>query len=444
MKLLIKGGRVVDPAAGINGENDILVEDGKISAVGNNLSVSGTAGGAETIDAAGKLVLPGLIDMHVHLREPGFEAKETIATGTRAAAMGGFTGVACMPNTNPVIDSRALVEFINSRAASEGLVNVYPIGAVTKGSKGEELAEIGDMKLAGAVGISDDGHPVMNAQLMRLAMEYAGMFGLPVISHCEDLNLVADGVMHEGYQSTVYGLKGITRAAEETMVARDIILAELTGARLHIAHISTAGSVDLVRMAKKRGLNITAEATPHHFSLTDEAVGNYDTATKVNPPLRGEEDVEAVREGLRDGTIDVIATDHAPHAVEEKDVEFNYAPFGIVGLETAVGLSFRELVEPGILTVEDLVMKMSVNPARILGLVKGTLKPGADADITIIDPDLKEKVDISRFETKGKNSPFGGWELKGLPVATIVGGRVVMRDRRLWQENDKIRNTSGG
>jgi len=427
MKLLIKGGKVIDPANGMVQDADILAVDGRIAETGPDLKTDG----AEIIDATGKLVFPGFIDMHVHLREPGFEAKETIATGTRAAAMGGFTGVACMPNTNPVIDNQALVEFIKSRAASAGIVNVFPIGAITKGSAGRELAEIGDMKSAGAVAISDDGHPVMDAQVMRLAMVYANMFGIPVISHCEDLNLVAEGVMHEGYYSTVYGLKGISRAAEEIMVARDIMLAELTGARVHIAHISTKGSVDLVRVAKKRGISVTAEVSPHHFTLTDEAVGTYDTATKVNPPLRGVSDVEAVKNGLGDGTIDVIATDHAPHTVEEKDVEYNYAPFGMVGLETAVGLAFGELVRPGILSPEELANKISVNPARILGLNKGHLGPGADADITVVDPDLSGAVDVHGFASRGKNSPFGGRVLKGLPVATIVGGRVVMLDRKL-------------
>lgn len=427
MKLLVKGGRVIDPANEYTQVADILVEDGKVSAVGPGIK----AGGAEIIDIKGKLVLPGFIDMHVHLREPGLEAKETISSGTRAAARGGFTSVACMPNTKPVIDSRALVEFIRSRSAVDGVVNVFPIGAVTKGSAGSELAEIGDMKMAGAVAVSDDGRPVMNAQVMRLAMEYARMFDIPVISHCEDLNLVAEGVMNEGYYSTIYGLKGISRIAEEVMVARDIMLAELTGAKVHIAHISTTGSVELVRMAKKKGIAVTAEATPHHFTLIEEVVGSYDTSTKVNPPLRSAEDVRAIKEGLRDGTIDVIATDHAPHTIEEKDVEYNYAPFGLVGLETAIGLAFRELVNPGILTVDELVRKMSCNPARVLGLNKGHLGVGADADITVVDPGFSEVVEAERFASKGKNSPFIGWELVGLPVLTIVGGRIVMRDREL-------------
>lgn len=427
MKLLIKGGRVVDPANDLDRTADLLVEEGVIKAIDTGIESKD----AEIIDAAGRLVVPGLIDMHVHLREPGLEAKETIATGTRAAARGGFASVACMPNTKPVIDNEALVEFIKSRAKTDGVVNVFPIGAITKGSKSEELAEIGDMCRTGAVAISDDGLPVASAQLMRLAMEYAKMFDLPVLSHCEDKDLVADGVMHEGYYSTVYGLRGITRLAEEAMVARDIMLAELTGARLHLCHISTRGSVELVRMAKKRGIKVTAEATPHHFTLTDEAVGTYDTSTKVNPPLRTADDVAAIKEGLKDGTIDVIATDHAPHTVEEKDVEYNYAPFGMVGLETAVGLAFSELVAPGILTVPQLVEKMSLNPARVLKLDRGILNTGAAADITIIDPEMTETVKPQDFAGKGKNTPFAGRELKGLPVATIVGGKLVMKDRRM-------------
>jgi dihydroorotase len=427
MKLLIKGGRVVDPANDFDRTADLLVEEGVIKAIDNGIESKD----AEIIDAAGKLVVPGLIDMHVHLREPGLEAKETIATGTRAAARGGFTSVACMPNTKPVIDNEALVEFIRSRAKTDGVVNVFPIGAITKGSKSEELAEIGDMYRTGAVAVSDDGQPVAGAHLMRLAMEYAKMFDLPVLSHCEDKDLVADGVMHEGYYSTVYGLRGITRLAEEVMVARDIMLAELTGARLHLCHISTRGSVELVRMAKKRGIQVTAEVTPHHFTLTDEVVGTYDTSTKVNPPLRSADDVAAVKEGLQDGTIDVIATDHAPHTVEEKDVEYNYAPFGMVGLETAVGLAMTELVGPGLLTVRQLIEKMSLNPARVLKLDRGTLNTGATADITIIDQELTEAVKPQDFAGKGKNTPFAGRELKGVPVATIVGGKLVMRDRKM-------------
>lgn len=433
MKLLIKGGRLIDPANNLDRVADLLVEDGKIKAIGGGkeAGVIDAGSGAEVIDAAGKLVVPGLIDMHVHLREPGLEAKETIATGTRAAARGGFTSVVCMPNTKPVIDNEALVEFIKSRAQRDGAVNVFPVGAITKGSKGEELAEIGDMSLTGAVAISDDGQPVANAQLMRLAMDYAKMFDLPVLSHCEDRDLVADGVMNEGYYSTIYGLRGITRMAEEVMVARDILLAELTGARLHLCHISTKGSVELVRMAKKRGVRVTAEATPHHFTLTDEAVGEYDTATKVNPPLRSADDVAAIKEGLRDGTIDVIATDHAPHTLEEKDVEYNYAPFGMVGLETAVGLAMSELVAAGILTLPQLIEKMSLNPAKILKLNRGTLTIDAVADITVINPEKAEVINPLEFASKGRNTPFAGRELKGLPVATVVGGKLVMQDRKV-------------
>jgi len=423
VKLLIKGGVVVDPVACKTAQKDILVVDGKIARLGANLG----AGGAEVLDATGKLVAPGLIDMHVHLREPGFEAKETIYTGTRAAAGGGFTAVACMPNTNPAADNAALISYIKNTAIAEGAVNVYPIGAITRGGKGEELAEMGDMKAAGAVAFSDDGMPVSNAGLMRRAMQYARMLGMTIISHCEDKDLSAGGAMHEGYVSTVLGLKGIPAPAEEVMVARDILLAAETGCRVHIAHVSTAGAVRLVREAKAWGVRVTAEATPHHFTLTDEAVMGYDTSTKVNPPLRAAADVAAVKEGLADGTIDVIATDHAPHTAEEKDVEYDRAPFGLVGLETAVGLVWTELVETGALTPLQAVAKMSLNPARILGIPKGALETGADADITIIDPDNVWTVDAARFESKGRNTPFHGRRLKGRACATVVGGRVVMR-----------------
>ena len=427
--LLIKGGRIIDPAGGLDMAGDILVEDGKIVRVAKEIKPENSM---EVIHAAGKLVVPGLIDMHVHLREPGLEAKETIATGTRAAARGGFTSVACMPNTKPVVDNQAVVEFIKARAAQTGVVNVFPIGNITKGSEGKELAEIGDMQGAGIVALSDDGRPVPNAEVMRLAMQYARMFDLTIISHCEDPDLAAEGVMHEGYWSTVLGLKGIPSAAEEVMVARDIILAELTGCPVHIAHVSTAGSVRIIREAKARGVQVTAEAAPHHFTLTHEAVQGYNTNTKVNPPLRTAEDVEAVKEGLKDGAIDVIATDHAPHAPEEKDVEYAYAPFGMVGLETAVPLVFRELVAPGVLSLNDAIAKLTVNPARILGLNqetpglnKGRLAQGADADITVIDPEATEVLKAKNMAGKSKNTPFLGWELKGLPVVTIVGGQVV-------------------
>ncbi|KAF1085574.1 Dihydroorotase [Sporotomaculum syntrophicum] len=416
MKLIIKGGRLLDPASGRDETADVYVQDGSIS------SPFAPDENTEIIDATGKLVAPGFIDMHVHLREPGYEYKETIATGTAAAARGGFTGVACMPNTNPVTDNRFIIEFVRRRAAESGQANVYPIGAISRGSRGEELAELGDMRDAGAVAFSDDGRPVSDAGLMRRAMQYCRMLDAPVISHCEEKSLAAGGVMHEGYQSTILGLKGIPSSAEEVMVARDIILAAETGCSLHIAHLSTAGSVALVREAKKRGYPVTAEATPQHFTLTDRAVAQYNTAAKVNPPLRGDRDVQALREGLADGTIDVIATDHAPHTYDEKNVEFDLAPFGLVGLETAVGLVWTELVHTGILTPLQAVAKLAYNPACILGINRGTLTEGSAADITIIDPGITESVDPERFAGKGKNTPFAGRTLQGLPVITIRSG----------------------
>ncbi|MBF7082252.1 dihydroorotase [Desulfallas sp. Bu1-1] len=421
MKMIIKGGRVLDPASGRDEVTDLYICDGLIS--DKFEADAGTA----IVDASGQLVMPGLIDMHVHLREPGYEYKETIATGTAAAVRGGFTGVACMPNTNPVADNRYVVEFIRKRAAEAGQAGVYPVGAITRGSRGKEMAELADMRDAGAVAFSDDGHPVMEAGTMRLAMQYCKMLGAVIISHCEDKTLAAGGVMHEGYYSTILGLKGIPASAEEIMVSREIILAAETGCPVHIAHISTAGSVALVREAKKRGIPVTAEATPHHFTLTDRAVAGYNTAAKVNPPLRGEADVQAVREGLADNTIDAIATDHAPHAFDEKNVEFDLAPFGMVGLETAVGLVWTELVHTGILTPLQAAAKLSLNPARILGLKRGTLAMGTAADITIIDPGLEETVDPEKFTSKGKNTPFAGRRLKGLPVMTIVAGEIKYR-----------------
>lgn len=427
MKLLIKGATVVEPANGSVLEQDVLLSGGKVAKTGRNLS----AHGAEVIDASGKLVVPGLIDMHVHLREPGYEAKETFLTGARAAVRGGFTTVACMPNTKPVTDNAALVAYIMNTANALNLARVYPIGAITRGSKGEELAEMGDMKKAGAIAFSDDGQPVADAGLMRRAMQYARMLGMTIISHSENKELSLGGAMHEGYMSTLLGLKGIPASAEEVMVARDLLLAEETGCRLHIAHVSTAGSVRLVREAKARGIRVTAEVTPHHFTLTDEAVAGYNTSTKVNPPLRTAFDVAAVKEGLADGTIDVIATDHAPHTIEEKDVEFDRAPFGMVGLETAMGLVWTELVAGGVLTPLQAVTKMTLQPARVLNLPGGTLGAGAPADITIIDTGASETVDPMLFESKGRNTPFAGRELKGLPWAVIVGGRLVMMERRL-------------
>jgi len=419
--LLLKGGLVIDPLAGEMAPADVLVVDGRIAAVGREQAVEAEC----VVDVSGKLVAPGLIDMHVHLREPGYEARETIATGTAAAARGGFTSVACMPNTDPVADDPAVIGYIRAKARAEGMVNVFPIGAVTRESKGEMLTEMAALKEAGAVALSDDGRPVAAAAVMRRAMQYAGMVGLPIISHCEEPTLSAGGAMHEGYMSTVLGLPGIPALAEEIMVARDIMLAEETGCPLHIAHVSTAGSVRLIREAKARGVPVTAEATPHHFTLTDRAVAGYDTATKVNPPLRTEADVAAVRQALADGTIDVIATDHAPYTLEEKDVEYSRAPFGLVGLETAVGLVWTELVAAGLLTPVEAVRRMTINPARILGIPRGTLEPGAAADITVIDPEKEAVVDPARFASKGRNTPFAGRLLKGLPVLTIVAGRVV-------------------
>ncbi|AEF94121.1 dihydroorotase, multifunctional complex type [Desulfotomaculum nigrificans CO-1-SRB] len=430
MQYLIKGGIVVDPVAATMQQLDLLVDQGLVVALGTDL----VAPEAVVIDAVDRYVCPGFFDLHVHLREPGYEYKEDIASGTRAAAMGGFTAVACMPNTNPVADNAAVISYILEKAR-QAATRVYPIGAMTKGSQGQELTEMADLKAAGAVALSDDGKPVMDAGLMRRIMQYAGMLGLPVISHCEDINLAAGGQMHEGAVATMLGLKGIPAAAEEVMVARDILLAEHTGCRLHLAHISTAGSVRLVRQAKERGVKVTAEATPHHFTLTEDAVQGFNTNAKVNPPLRRKIDVEAIKEGLADGTIDVIATDHAPHAYHEKDVEFQYAPTGLIGLETAVGLVFTELVQTGILTVPQAVAKLSYHPRRVLGLDGGVLEPGAVADITIIDPNLTEIVDPGKMQSKSKNTPFTGWRLTGLPVITMVAGKIIMQERQLRIEN---------
>jgi len=429
LRILIKNGHIIDPLNNMDERLDIYIENGNIAEIDKNLDYTGYD--IEVIDAEGKLVLPGLIDMHCHLREPGYEYKEDIESGSRSAAVGGFTSIACMPNTNPVIDNQAVVEYIISKAKSTGIVNVYPIGAITKGLKGEELAEIGELKFAGVVAISDDGKPVMNPDLMKRALQYAGMFDTPVISHCEDLHLVDEGVMNEGYMSTYLGLKGITRAAEEVMVARDVILSEVTGTPVHIAHVSTAGSVDIIRNAKRKGVKVTCETCPHYFTLTDKAVDGYNTAAKMNPPLRTDKDVEAIKEGLKDGTIDVIATDHAPHHIDEKNIEFNLAANGIVGFETALPLGITYLVEPGILTMNELVQKMCVNPARILGLNKGTLGIGKPADIIIIDKDEEYIVDISKFQSKSKNSPYDGYKLKGTVHYTIVGGRIVVSQKVL-------------
>jgi len=420
MSVIIKNGRVIDPGR-INGLADVLIENGTIAAVGSGLKAPA---GATVIDATGKWVLPGFVDLHVHLREPGREDQETIATGTRAAALGGFTSVCAMPNTTPVNDNQSVTEFILDKAKAAGLANVFPIGAITKGSEGKELAEFGDLRAAGCVAVSDDGKPVMNGMVMRRALEYARAFDLPVVDHCECTHLSEGGCMHEGQVATEMGLHGIPSASEDVMVARNLALAELTGGRLHLAHLSTAGSVRMVREAKARGIRVTAEACPHHFLLTEEAVREFNTNAKMNPPLRSRKDVEAVKAGLKDGTIDVIATDHAPHAAFEKEREFDYAPFGIVGLETAWGLALV-LAEEGVLTVEQVVSALTIQPARAFGLAKGTLAVGADADVAIVDPEAQWVVDPEQFKSKGRNTPFAGWKLKGRVVSTLVGGRVV-------------------
>lgn len=421
MAILIKGGRVLDPAGGVDGTLDVLVDGGKVVETGK-LSRLYKSKELDIIDAAGKLVVPGLIDIHTHLREPGQEYKEDIESGTRAAAAGGFAAVCCMPNTNPVNDNRSVTEFIVNRARQAGSCRVYPIGAITKGSAGVELTEMSDMAEAGCVAFSDDGRPVANAEVMRRALEYAKTFGLAVISHCEEASLSAGGVMHEGEVSTRLGLKGIPAAAEEVMVARDIALARLTGGRLHLAHISTAGSVRLVRHAKEEGINVTAETCPHYFTLTHAELLGYNTNFKVNPPLRAREDVEAIIEGLVDGTLDVIATDHAPHAESEKAVEFDSAPFGISGIETALALSMR-LVEDGRLGLAELIRSMTVNPAAAVGIEHPCIKIGSPADITVIDPEMVRVVEPSMLLSKGKNTAYAGMKLKGWPVATMVGGR---------------------
>jgi dihydroorotase len=421
MSLVIRNGRVIDPANSLDAVLDVLVDETTIERVGERLP----AGDARVIDAAGKLVCPGFIDIHVHLREPGYEYKETVASGTRAAAAGGFTAVCCMANTFPVNDNRSITDYILARAASEGVVRVYPIGAVTRGLKGEELAELAELAEAGCVAFSDDGKTVMNAALYRRAMEYILPFGAPVISHAEDSHLARGACMNEGVVSTELGLTGAPAAAEDVMVARDLLLAELTGAHVHIAHVSTAGAVRLVRDAKARGVRVTAEVTPHHLVLTEEAVRTYDPNTRMNPPLRTKRDSEALVEALADGTIDCVATDHAPHALAEKEGEFDHAAAGIVGLETAVSLLLDRLVRPGLLPLPTLVSRLSRDPARLLGLPGGSLSAGAPADITILDPARELTVDPTRFHSRSRNTPFGGWHLTGGPWMTIVNGKVV-------------------
>jgi dihydroorotase len=425
MKKLLKGGRVVDPANGIDGTFDILIDGDRIAKVGRDLPVDG----ATVVEVpAGLVVCPGLIDMHVHLREPGQEHKETVATGTASAVAGGFTAVACMPNTSPVNDSATVTSLILAKAAAAGLARVYPIGAVSKGQKGELLADIGELKASGCVAITDDGHPTATALLLRRALEYAGMFGIPVVEHCEDPTLKGDGVAHEGYHASRLGLRGIPGACESLGVERGVLLAELTGSHFHVAHMSARGSMRAVRKAKETGARVTCEVAPHHFTLTDEALGSpvpYDTNTKMNPPLREAADRDAMIQGIADGTVDVIATDHAPHHYDEKQVEFDRAPFGIVGLETAVPLTFDRLVHAGHIPLRRMIELLSMNPARVLNLPGGTLSEGAAADITLLAPDLAVRIEAAKLRSRSKNTPFDGWQLRGGVAATIVGGRTV-------------------
>jgi dihydroorotase len=418
--LILKGGRVIDPANDLDRTTDVLIQDGVISAVEPGARVDG----ARIIDCTGRIVAPGFVDLHVHFREPGHEYKEDIASGARAAAAGGFTTVCCMPNTNPPNDNRAVTDLIVRRAREAAIVRVHPIGAISKGLKGESLAEMGEMKDAGIVAVSDDGMPVMNADLMRRALEYARTFGLVAIQHAEDKNLAQGGVMNEGPAATRAGLRGQPPSAESVMVVRDLELVAWTGARYHVAHISTAAAVRAVREAKRRGLPVTAEVTPHHLTLTDVACCSYDTATKCAPPLRGEADREAVRAGLADGTIDCIATDHAPHAAQEKDVEFDQAAFGMLGLETALGLGLK-LVDDKLLTLPTLIRRLTIGAAGVLGLAGGTLARGALADVTIFDAETTQTVDPERFRSKSRNTPFRGWQLRGRVTHTVVGGSVV-------------------
>jgi len=434
MKKLLKGGRVVDPANGIDGAFDILIADGVIARIGRDLPIEG----ATVVEIpAGLVVCPGLIDMHVHLREPGQEHKETVATGTASAVAGGFTAVACMPNTSPVNDSATVTSLILAKAAAAGLARVYPIGAVSKGQKGELLADIAELKASGCVAITDDGHPTATALLLRRALEYAGMFGIPVVEHCEDPTLKGDGVAHEGYHATRLGLRGIPGACEALGVERGVLLAELTGSAFHVAHMSARGSMRAVRKAKEAGVRVTCEVAPHHFTLTDEALGTpvpYDTNTKMNPPLREAADRDAMIQGIADGTVDVIATDHAPHHYDEKKVEFDRAPFGIVGLETAVPLTFDRLVHAGHIPLRRMIELLSVNPARVLNLPGGTLSEGAVADITVLAPDLLVRIEAAKLRSRSKNTPFDGWQLRGGVAATIVGGRTVFKNDQIFVE----------
>lgn len=423
MKVLIRGGRLIDPSRNTDEVGDLLIEDSRVAAIGDRIG----AENAEMFDARGLIVAPGFIDLHVHLREPGEEYKETIASGAAAAVAGGFTAVCAMPNTSPVNDSASVTRFVIGKGREAGLARVFPVGAITRLSEGTELAEMAEMKQAGAVAVSDDGQPVMNPQVMRRAMEYARDHRLVVVDHCQDLHLSAGGVMHEGRYSSLLGLRGMSSAAEETHVTRDVMLAELTGARLHIAHISTAGSVAAVRAAKRRGLAVTCEVTPHHLALTDAAVVEFDTNTKMNPPLRSEEDRLALIEGIRDGTIDAIATDHAPHHQDEKMLEYDRAPFGVIGLETALGVAMTTLYHSNALPLSRIVELLTIGPSCAFSLPGGALAIGEPADITVFDPDREWTVEPGRFKSRSRNTPFSGWKLRGAISATFVGGRCVYR-----------------
>ena len=436
-KLLIRGGRVVDPANRLDGTADVLIEGDRVAKVGPRMS----AAGAEVVDADGLLVFPGFIDLHVHLRSPGRQEQETVESGTRAAAKGGFTTICAMANTEPPADSRPVIEYLLAEARRSAVVNVLPIGAVTKGLSGESLAEFGELKAAGVVALSDDGRSIMNANLMRRALEYAKMFDLPVISHAEDTTLSAGGLMHEGVVSVKQGVQGIPSAAEAVMVARDLLLAEATGGRLHIAHVSAKETVELVKAAKGHGVAVTAEVTPHHLALTDEALGRYEPNYKMNPPLRGRADQAALRQALQEGTIDAIATDHAPHTQAEKEVELETAPFGVIGLETALGVLMTTLVTPGLLTLSQLATALSFRPAQILGIPRGALSPGAAADVTLVDPARDWTVTPGSFESKSGNSPFLGWQLHGAVTQVFVGGRRVVQDGHVVSAPQEVPGT---
>lgn len=422
--ILIQGGRLVDPSQGIDENADLLIDGGKVVKSGKNLK----ADGAQVINAKGKVVTPGFIDMHVHLRSPGQEHKETVLTGSRAAIRGGFTTICTMANTDPVIDSANLIQFVKTEGAKAGLARVLPYGAVTMGLKGETLTEMGELASAGAAGFSDDGMPVANAGMMRKALEYSRMTNLPVISHCEEKSLSGHGVVHDGMTAARLGLAGIPSESETVMIARDLLLAAACGGRLHVAHVSTAQGVELIRQAKKNGVKVTAEVTPHHLSLSEEALNTYDPRFKMNPPLRAHKDLEALREGLKDGTIDVIATDHAPHSVAEKETGLVHAPFGVVGLETAMAVMVTELVHRGVMKLGVLVEALTVRPAKALGIDRGTLAPGSAADVTLLDLEAEWTVEPAEFASKGANTPFLGWHLKGKITDVLVDGRQVYRD----------------